>query len=165
MTESRQSECQEWTGSPRRGGYGPHRDVYRREKGPIPKGYHVHHTCRNRACVNPEHLELLPAREHFILTFLEERGRTIQDVFDIRRMAREGISAPELAHRYGLGRRTIDGILNGEVWREETGGARVEPERVCGYCGGPIVGRNRHALYCSASHRSQAHAKRQIPTL
>lgn len=32
--------------------------------GPIPEGYHVHHQCHERACVNPTHLELNTAERH-----------------------------------------------------------------------------------------------------
>lgn len=41
-----------------------HRLVWELEYGAIPKGYSLHHTCRNRACCNIEHLVLLSKSEH-----------------------------------------------------------------------------------------------------
>jgi len=32
--------------------------------GPIPPGYHVHHRCANRQCINPDHLERSDARQN-----------------------------------------------------------------------------------------------------
>jgi hypothetical protein len=55
--------CWEWTGYVGRKGYGyygrrvAHRLVYESKVGPIPEGLELDHLCRNRRCVNPEHLE------------------------------------------------------------------------------------------------------------
>lgn len=46
-----------------RGKYiGAHRFAYEQWKGPIPKGMHLDHLCRVRACVNPGHLEVVTPR-------------------------------------------------------------------------------------------------------
>jgi HNH endonuclease len=37
-----------------------HRVAYELIKGPIPEGFEIHHQCRVRDCVNPDHLEPLP---------------------------------------------------------------------------------------------------------
>lgn len=41
-----------------------HRFAYEERNGPIPDGFHLHHACGERSCVNPDHLELLTASEH-----------------------------------------------------------------------------------------------------
>jgi HNH endonuclease len=41
-----------------------HRVVYESFHGEIPKGMHVHHICKNPACINIMHLKLLSPKEH-----------------------------------------------------------------------------------------------------
>ena len=43
-----------------------HRASYEQFKGAIPGGYQIDHLCRNRSCVNPDHLEAVTQRENLL---------------------------------------------------------------------------------------------------
>ena len=68
--------CWQWLGGKQENGYGrttrrgsdclAHRFVYRRLRGEIPEGLTLDHLCRNRLCVNPDHLEPVTAGENVL---------------------------------------------------------------------------------------------------
>lgn len=69
-------DCWNWTGLIDARGYGQmrlrygdaarkaHRLCYEQFVGPIPEGLQLDHLCRNRLCVNPDHLEPVTNREN-----------------------------------------------------------------------------------------------------
>ena len=66
--------CWEWVGGTSSTGYGrvydgnrmaqAHRVMYEIRVGPIPDGMEIDHLCRNRRCINPDHMEPVTHREN-----------------------------------------------------------------------------------------------------
>ena len=74
FTIDAETGCWVWTASKTAKGYGrfyldgrkqlAHRVAYAAFNGDIPDGRYLDHLCRNRACCNPEHLEVVTNREN-----------------------------------------------------------------------------------------------------
>lgn len=71
------NDCWEWQGPLDKDGYGTfylrrlnrraHRVAWYWYHGEIPDGHVVNHTCQNRSCVNPQHLNLASVTENVFL--------------------------------------------------------------------------------------------------
>ena len=103
---------------PTRGQCLAHRWYYEWLVGPIPEGLDLDHLCRNRACVNPDHLEPVTRAEN-----LRRGGRTKLDpekVREIRRLGAEGVPKLHIARRFGIDGRYVGRVIDREYWRDVT---------------------------------------------
>jgi len=117
--------CWVWVKEKSRHGYGwlnesgkqyvAHRAYYERHKGPIQDGLQIDHLCRNRACVNPDHLEPVTMIENLrranIAKLDQDKAR------EIRGFLSQGIPLKEIATRYGVSTGTIRDIRDGKRWK------------------------------------------------
>lgn len=118
--------CWQWLCMLNRQGYGnirlgknkhvlAHRYVYKLYKGEIPDNKPLDHLCRNRSCVNPDHLEPVTHTENL------RRGLSaklsMEKATEIRRLyTEEGMSKNAIAKLYGVCFTTIYQVLKGNTW-------------------------------------------------
>lgn len=118
--------CWVWRGPLMTSGYGhltrdhvthaAHRWFYEQHVGAIPVGLQLDHLCRNRACVNPAHLEPVTNTENLRRGALTKL--TADDVREIRRSADVPLRA--LADQYGLSYTYTSSLRRGTglTWRD-----------------------------------------------
>jgi hypothetical protein len=127
-------ECWPWVGRRGDNGYGyystragheplAHREAYRRAHGPIPKGFHILHSCDNPWCCNPAHLSagtqvdnLAQASERHRLRVNETHPQTkfsVEQIHEIRRRREAGEKTTTLAREFGTQPGYISRIARG----------------------------------------------------
>lgn len=88
-----------------------HRFSYELIVGPVSDGLDLDHTCRNRACCNPKHLEPVTRKTNARrgLCGAHNSKLTHQDHLEIKAL-RGVVSGTELARRFGVNKTTISRI-------------------------------------------------------
>jgi hypothetical protein len=123
--------CWEWCGELSSNGYGrvwrnnkriaAHRAYYEQEVGPIPDGLQLDHLCRNRRCVNPDHLEPVTRTENQLRArpFAKKAHRklTAEAVAFIRE---SNMTQDALAAKFGVSQSTISEARRGITWNEDS---------------------------------------------
>lgn len=91
-----------------------HRAYYEKHKGPILEGMTLDHLCRNRRCVNPDHLEPVTIAVNC------RRGTgtklTTEGVAEIILSAEKGEKHGGIAQRHGVSRSMVGAIVTGKRW-------------------------------------------------
>ena len=103
-------DCWEWTGNRYASGYPrmcvspprrmilPHRVIWQAMVGPIPKGFQIDHRCRNKGCVNPDHLEPVPPTVNVRRNPAHRTPRALRELCSrghVKRQAPSGRYCPE----------------------------------------------------------------------
>lgn len=126
------SDCILWAGTVGNHGYGveyvrssrygakdyrqrvAHRAAWEAERGPIPAGMQVHHTCEVRRCVNVEHMELHDVRHH---AGGGAHGVLTQQTADEVRALREaGWLGADVAEAYGISTQQVCNVFKRRCW-------------------------------------------------
>lgn len=118
--------CWQWTSAKTTAGYGhfhmlgayyqAHRISYILHVGPVPSDLTLDHLCRNRACVNPAHLEPVTQAENTRRGIGTKLNR--EKIATLRRLIAAGASQRSLADRFGVDHSTISRAVRGSRWAE-----------------------------------------------
>lgn len=104
-----------------------HRYVYEKEKGTIPDGYVVMHTCDNPTCINPDHLVTGTHNDNQQDKVRKNRqatgaknGAAILTAAQVEAIRCSDLSCRQLSKIYGVHFSTISLIKQNKTWQHQT---------------------------------------------
>jgi len=119
--------CRLWQRAVDKDGYGyfksggkvivAHVYYYEQTKGPVPDGLELDHTCRNRRCCNPAHLEPVTHLENCRRSRVVKH-MTLDKAREVRELTRQGMSHRHVAERFGISPSLVAHIVTNRVWRD-----------------------------------------------
>ena len=90
-----------------------HRVMYEKLNGAIPDGMVLDHLCRNRRCVNPEHLEAVSSGENTRRSPIRTKLKQA-DIRRVQELSAMGMKQSDIAREVGVSQKHISRILRGE---------------------------------------------------
>ena len=117
-----ENDCWQWTGGLNKKGYPiarganttlVYRELYIQKFGAIPEGKTLDHTCKNRACVNIEHLELVP---HIVNVRRSKRTVLSPETVEFIR-ANKSMRTCDLARQLNLSYNAVYFAQRGDSWK------------------------------------------------
>ena len=109
-------------GSPMHGTRIAHRAYWIEANGPIPDGLELDHLCRNRSCVNVDHLEAVTHSENMrrqVPRVGEQNASsklTEYAVRWIRSLVQSGRTQAEVSEMFGVSKHAVHAIIHRKTW-------------------------------------------------
>jgi hypothetical protein len=103
-----------WNGYGLKTGKLAHRVYYEKHKGKIPNGLEIDHLCRNRACVNPYHLEAVTKA---INQHRGAKAKINENIAKEIRIIGCNMKQRDIAKKYNISQRLVWNVLHDLTWK------------------------------------------------